>query len=207
MVSKPYLVGIVGGSASGKTSFLRDLVARLPERSCCVVSLDNYYRSLDEQFRDENGRPNFDLPTAIHRDQLGEDMRALLRGESVTRTEYNFNQHDRQGRPITIEPANIFIMEGLFVFHYEEIRNLLDLRIFIDAPEAICKTRRLQRDLDERGYPRDHTEYHWVNHVLPAYRQYVLPYREEAHFVVTNHSDYLQGLDVVSAHLMAEIGR
>jgi len=152
MSRKPYLVGIVGGSASGKTSFLRDLVARLPERTCCVVSQDNYYRTIDEQARDANGFPNFDLPTSIHRTRFFEDMCALVRGETITKTEYTFNQRDRPAQLITIEPADVIIMEGLFVFHYEEIRRLLDLRVFIDAREDHRKERRLKRDLDERGY-------------------------------------------------------
>jgi len=207
MYRKPYIVGIVGGSASGKTSFLGDLVARLPERACCVVSQDNYYRTIGQQVRDANGLPNFDLPSAIRRDRFFEDMCALMRGEAVTKTEYTFNHRERPGNLITIEPADVLIMEGLFVFHYEEIRSLLDLRVFIEAREQLCKERRLIRDTHERGYPPEHTAYQWEHHVLPAYRQFVLPYREEAHLIVANHVNYEKGLEVVTHHVMAKIGR
>jgi uridine kinase len=207
MYRKPYIVGIVGSSASGKTSFLRDLVAQLPERACCVVSQDNYYRTIDEQMRDANGLPNFDLPSAIHRDRFFEDMCALMRGEAVTKTEYTFNHRERPGNLITIEPADVLIMEGLFVFHHEEIRSLLDLRVFIEAREQLCKERRLIRDTHERGYSPEDTAYQWEHHVLPAYRQFVLPYREEAHLIVANHVNYEKGLEVVTHHVMAKIGR
>ena len=207
MPRKPYIVGIGGGSASGKTSFLRDLVARLPERACCVVSQDNYYRTIDEQMRDANGLPNFDMPTAFHRQRFFEDMCAVMRGEAVTKTEYTFNHRERPGNLITIEPADVVIMEGLFVFHYEEIRSLLDLRVFIDAREELCKERRLTRDTHERGYSPEQTAYQWEHHVLPAYRQFILPYREDAHLIVANHVDYEKGLEVVTHHVMAKLGR
>ncbi|MSQ97196.1 MAG: uridine-cytidine kinase [Gemmataceae bacterium] len=205
MSSKPYLVGIVGGSASGKTSFLRDLLARLPKEKCAVVSQDNYYRTIDEQVLDANGKHNFDLPTAIHRDRLHDDLHKLLRGECVTRTEYTFNHREKSGRLITIEPAEVILLEGLFLFHYEEIRALLDLRVFIDANEDVCKLRRLQRDFLERGYPADHVEYQWDNHVLPAYRNFILPHRDEAQLIVTNHGGYEAGLEVVTHQVLIRI--
>ena len=207
MTGKPYLVGIVGGRASGKTSFLRDLVARLPARSCSVVSQDNYYRAIDEQHLDAAGFHNFDLPTAIHRDRFYDDLDKLLHGEAITQTEYTFNQRDRQGALITIEPAEVLLVEGLFAFHYEEIRALLDLRVFVDAREDLCKARRLKRDANERGYPPEATAYQWEHHVLPAYRQFVLPYRDEAHVIVTNHADYKKGLEVLTHHLQNVIVR
>lgn len=203
MSRKPYLVGIVGGSGSGKTSFLRDLLNRLP--ACAVVSQDNYYRPIHEQKRDANGQPNFDLPTAFQLDRLHEDLAKLLRGEAITKTEYTFNHRDRQGQLITVEPAQVLILEGLFLFHYEEIRRLLDLRVFIDADMDACKERRLQRDAVERGYPPEHVEYQWEQHVLPAYQQFILPYRAEAHIVVENHVNYEAGLEAVAHHVRANI--
>ncbi|MBI3824201.1 MAG: uridine kinase [Planctomycetes bacterium] len=207
MPRKPYLVGIVGGSASGKSSFLRDLFARLPAAQCAIVSQDNYYRSIDEQAVDAAGMHNFDLPTAIHCDHFVADLHKLMRGETVTRTEYTFNQRDKPGRTIVVEPVAVVLVEGLFLFHFEEIRALFDLRVFIDAREDICKQRRLQRDGAERGYGPEHVEYQWENHVLPAYRQFVLPYRDEAHVIVTNHGGYEKGLEVVAHHLERVIVR
>ena|ERR1700722_14829888 len=205
MSRKPYLVGIVGGSASGKTSFLRELLGRLPAQSCGVVSQDNYYRPLDEQARDGEGKTNFDLPTAFHRQHFHDDLCALLRGETVTRTEYTYNFRQQQGKTVTVEPAAVLLLEGLFLFHYEEMRALFDLRVFIDADQDVCKKRRLDRDARERGYPPEDVEYKWERHVQPAYRQFILPYRDEAHVVVPNHVDYAKGLEVVAHHLLAQI--
>ncbi len=202
MNAKPYLVGIVGGSASGKTTFLRELAARMPPRTCAVISQDNYYRRIDEQHRDEKGIPNFDLPTAIHRDRLFADIEQLIRGETIVRTEYTFNKSERVGHLITTEPAPVIVVEGLFIFQYEEIRNLLDLRVFIDADIEQCRVRRIERDQRERGYSADFTEYQWTKHVLPAFQQYILPYREEAHLIVANHGIFSKGLEVIADHIM-----
>jgi len=198
MSRKPFLIGIVGGSGSGKTSFLRDLLARLPEKRCAVVSQDNYYRPIHEQERDANGQPNFDLPTSIHVEHFHADLQKLIRGEAITKTEYTFNHRERQGRAIIVGPAEILILEGLFLFHFDQIRSMLDLRVFIDANLAICKSRRLERDARERGYAAEHVEYQWQEHVLPAYEKYILPYREQAHVVVMNHTEYEDGIATVT---------
>ncbi len=203
MIAKPYLIGIVGGSGSGKTSFLRDLLARIPEKQCAVVSQDNYYRPIHEQERDANGQPNFDLPTSIHLDHFCDDLNKLMRGETITKFEYTYNHRERQGRLISVEPAPIVILEGLFLFHFELIRATLDLRVFIDAHVEICKQRRVKRDGAERGYPPEHVEYQWTQHVLPAYERFILPYRDDAHIVVTNNSTYDTGLDAVVEHVLA----
>jgi uridine kinase len=201
MAKKPYLVGIVGASASGKTSFLRDLVARLPPSSCSVVSLDNYYHPIELQERDANGWANFDLPTALDRQRFHADLAMLLRGEKIVQREYTFNHREKSGALITIAPADVLILEGLFLFHDDDIRAALDLRVFIDADEEICRQRRVQRDQRERAYTLKHSAYCWEHHVLPAYRQYVLPYREEAHLIVANHTIYTEGLDALCQRL------
>jgi uridine kinase len=202
MSKKPYLVGIVCGSASGKTSFQHDLAARFPAGQCAVVSQDNYYRPLEEQTQDAAGFFNFDLPTAIYRDQLLADLQTLTRGESITNKEFTFNQVNKPRRTLVIAAAPVILVEGLFLFHCEEIRACFDLRVFLDAPEDLCRQRRCDRDVRERGSRSAHVEYVWDNHVLPGYRQYVLPHRDEAHLIVSNHEGYEAGLEVVVQHLL-----
>lgn len=205
MSRKPYLVGIVGGSGSGKTSFLRDLLARLPDSECAVISQDNYYRPIHEQERDANGHPNFDLPTSIHFEHFLDDLKKLTHGEPISKYEYTFNHRERQGRLMTVEPAPLLIVEGLFLFHFAQVRDMLDLRVFIEADLAICKSRRVKRDATERGYDMVHVEYQWEQHVLPSYEKYILPGREHAHLVVTNQDDYVDGLDRVANHVLENL--
>lgn len=201
MSFRPYLVGISGGSASGKSSFLNDIHRLMPQNSICIVSQDNYYVPKELQVKDENGKINFDLPTSINRKAFYEDMLKLIRNERVEITEYTFNNDAAIAKNVVMNPAPIIILEGLFIFYYEEIKQVLDLSIYIDAKDEVKLKRRLQRDADERGYPEHEVRYQWHNHVLPAYYKYLRPYRDEAHIVVTNNDSYEKGLQVIVDHL------
>jgi uridine kinase len=202
MSRRPYIVGISGGSASGKTSFLKHLSEALPQGKLCIVSQDNYYRPKEEQVRDENGQINFDLPTSIDRLAFHADMQRLMRGESIRIKEYTFNNASREAREIEMHPAPLLIMEGLFIFHYAEIRDALDLKVYIDARDEVKLERRLKRDRDERGYEHEVVLYQWNNHVMPSYMQYLRPYRDEADVIVTNNLSYDRGLEVLKNHLV-----
>lgn len=205
MSQRPYIVGISGGSASGKTSFLKHLSEALPSGNLCIVSQDNYYRPKDQQLRDENGQINFDLPTSIDRAVFHADMQRLMRGESIRIKEYTFNNASLEPREIEMQPAPLLIMEGLFIFHYTEIREALDLKVYIDARDEVKLERRLKRDRDERGYEHDVVLYQWNNHVMPSYMQFLRPYRDEADIIVTNNSSYDRGLEVLKNHLLSLI--
>jgi uridine kinase len=201
MSSTPYIVGISGGSASGKTSFLKKLRQQLPEDALSIVSQDNYYRPKEHQQKDENGQINFDLPTSIDRLAFYNDMQELRSGKSLQIKEYNFNNAAGKDSQVIINPAPLIVMEGLFIFHYEEIRKALDLRVYIDTRDEVKLERRLKRDKDERGYAEDTVLYQWHNHVMPSYHRYLRPYRDEADIIVTNNTSYDKGLFVLVNHL------
>ena len=201
MNPKPYIIGIAGGSASGKTSFLRDLKELIAEEHLAIISQDNYYHPKEEQFIDENGEINFDLPTSINREQFHMDLVSLMANKTVEKKEYTFNNKEAEPKVIQLKPAPIIIMEGLFIFHYEEIRNLLDLRVFLDVREDIKLQRRIKRDAIERGYPEETVRYQWDNHVMPSYKAYLRPYRDDANVIITNNFTYDKGLLVLASHL------
>lgn len=205
MSFRPYIVGISGGSASGKSSFLKELYRRMPEKTVSIVSQDNYYIAKEYQQLDENGKINFDLPTSINRKAFYEDLLKLIRNEVVTVQEYTFNNEGKIAQTIVMQPAPILILEGLFIFHYEEIRQVLDLSIYIDAKDEIKLQRRLKRDAEERGYPESEILYQWHHHVLPSYYKFLRPYRDDADLIVTNNKSFDKGLRVVLDHLLARL--
>ncbi len=202
---EPYIIGIAGGSASGKTSFIRDLKATFTQNEISIISQDNYYFPKEKQELDENGIINFDLPQSIDRDQFYTDMQDLIKGNSISCTEYTFNVSPENATTLITQPAPIIIMEGLFVFHYKEIRDLLNLRVYIDVRDSIKLERRINRDMKERGYPEDDVKYQWENHVVPSYKKYLRPYRDDAHIIITNNHHYSKGLEVLTDHLRAKI--
>jgi uridine kinase len=201
MAHQHYVVGIAGGSASGKTSFLNQLEDHLPEGSVSIISQDNYYRPQSEQLVDENGEVNYDLPTSIDKQAFFSDLKQLLAGNPITITEYCFNREGAIPNKIIVKPAPILVVEGLFVFHYPEIRHLIDLRVYLDVREEIKLQRRIKRDRDERGYPEDAVRYQWEHHVLPSYKKFLKPYRDDSHIIITNNITFDKGLSVLTDHL------
>ncbi|MEN3041680.1 MAG: uridine-cytidine kinase [Bacteroidia bacterium] len=204
----PYWVGITGGSASGKTYLLELLRQALPPDKVTFLSTDHYYKDIQEQPRDPDGRINFDRPESINHEKLYADLLKLRRGESVTQREYTFNQVGKEPRILTFEPAPILIAEGLFLFYWAHIRDLFDLRIFMEASEPYRFIRRLQRDQRERGYDVDFITHQYLTQVLPAYEQYVAPLRRYAHLIIQNHyGDLMPALAPVLNHLKIMLER
>lgn len=203
-MNKPYFVGISGGSASGKTFFLRQLVERLEGADLCLISLDEYYKPRTQQVVDANGITNFDLPEAIDHAALYADLLKLMNGEAVLKKEYTFNNPDIVPRIFEYRPSRIVVLEGIFLFHYEKIRDLLDLKIYLQSKREIKNQRRLQRDVVERGYDETHVRYTQTAHVDVAYREFIKPYRSHADLVINNNENgFDKGIKVLIHHLQS----
>lgn len=201
MSSKPYIIGITGGSASGKTLLLKSLLGAFQPHEICLVSQDNYYRDRELQPKDENGVYNFDTPQSIDFDQYAADIKALKEGKSVFRKEYTFNNPHATPTMIETKSAPIIVVEGIFVFYFPEVSNLLDLKIFIDANDIIKLKRRIVRDRDERGYDLEDVLYRYERHVAPTYEKYIKPFKQEADLVIPNNHSFRKALDVLIAFL------
>jgi len=186
---KPFIIGIAGGSGSGKTFFLNCFLHHFKQDEVTLVSQDDYYIPAGEMTQEENKLYNFDLPSTIDSDQFLRDIKQLLNGEVVYKKEYNFNNPLAVVKILEIKSAPIIIVEGLFILHFKEIAALLDHQIFVDADEQVALDRRIKRDGLERGYPEDDVLYKWHNHVLPAYKEYLLPYKENCDKVVMNNTN------------------
>lgn len=199
------VIGISGGSGSGKTSFIRDIKKQFSDNQITLLSQDEYYHPREDQLTDDNGFKNFDLPTSIDIDGFVADIKKLKRGEVVTRVEYTFNNEMKDAKMLEFVPTNILIVEGLFIFHHEEIRNLLDFKVMIYASSALTVIRRIQRDRIERNYPLEDVLYRYEHHVLPAFEKYIEPYIDEVDMVVNNNKNYLKALNMFASYLKTVI--
>ncbi len=195
----PFTIGITGGSASGKTYFMQQLIERFGEAQICRISQDNYYLPVDTIPRDKNGVENFDLPETIDHVLFAAHLAALRKGNPVRQQEYTFNNPLLTPKMLRFEPRPVLIVEGIFLYYFEEVARQIDLKIFIDAREHIKIKRRISRDALERGYDLDDVLYRWEHHVAPTYEKYVRPLREEADIVINNNRRMDTGLDVISA--------
>jgi uridine kinase len=186
---KPYIIGVTGSSGSGKTFFLKCFLKHFGANEITLISQDDYYIPTNTKTREENRLHNFDLPTSISRNEFYQDIMSLIQGKKVYKEEYRFNNPELKPKILEITPAPILIVEGLFIFHYQEVNALLDHRIFIHANEEIALKRRIKRDFDERGYIEEDVLYKWNNHVLPAFNKYLLPYKNQSDQVIENNTD------------------
>jgi uridine kinase len=204
-MKKPYLVGITGGSGSGKTYFLSRLMKSLNPDDVCLISQDNYYRPREEQPIDENGVCNFDTPQSIDNQQFSKDIADLCAGKTVYKEEYTFNNPNIIPKQLVFEPKPIIIVEGLFVFYHQDISDLLDLKLFVEATDPVKIRRRIMRDNKERGYDLEDVLYRYVMHVSPAYERYVRPYKENTDIIVPNNHTCDIALEVVINHLKKKL--
>ncbi|MFB9841692.1 uridine kinase family protein [Mucilaginibacter ginsenosidivorans] len=206
MGKKPFIIGIAGGSGSGKTFFLKCFLEHFTADEVCLVSQDDYYHPVAAGMtKEEIALYNFDLPKTINNGQLIDDINLLINGHTVYKEEYTFNNLDIVPQILEIKPAPILIVEGLFIFHFKEIAEKLDLKIFIEAEEQVALSRRLKRDLEERGYSHEDVLYRWENHVMPAYKEYLLPYRDECHQVIVNNTQQADEIIMVTEVISREL--
>ena len=200
---KPYIIGVSGISGSGKTFFLKCFLKNFASNQIAVISQDDYYIPANTKTREENKVYNFDLPTSFDRDYFYQDILALINGKTIYNQEYTFNNPALKSNTLEINPAPIILVEGLFIFHFTEINNLLDHRIFIHANEEIALKRRLKRDWEERGYNEEDVMYKWDNHVLPAFNEYLLPYKKQCDQILENNTDDVENINVIANHISA----
>jgi uridine kinase len=198
---RPYIIGIAGSSASGKTYILDKIKGAFSASQVCIFSMDNYYKPLPEQQKDKNGKVNFDVPEAIDINAFINDLNLLVKGQSAERLEYTFNKPGSIPLQLRLLSAPVLIIEGLFIFHIDSIKELLNLKIFLDSREDIKLQRRIKRDKDERGIAEETVLYQWYNHVIPGYNQFLQPYIEEADIVLPNNNNCDKGIEVLVHHI------
>ncbi len=186
MTKNPFVIGICGGSGSGKTTLLKRLSETFEGINPSVFSMDNYYFPIEMQQKDKNGIVNFDLPTALDERKLSNDLVQLVNWEPIEVKEYFFNAPPDKNVLITIQPSEIIIVEGLFLFHYPTVFEALQYSVFVDVDHEIQLDRRIYRDQETRGYKRSDILYQWENHVLPCYENYIEPYKPNADFIFRN---------------------
>ncbi|MFZ1751552.1 MAG: uridine kinase [Saprospiraceae bacterium] len=205
--SNSFIIGISGGSGSGKTSFISDIRDRFDHTDICFLSQDDYYKPRELQKEDENGVKNFDLPESLELDEFYFDLVKLTNGLHVEREEYTFNNENKTPGIMHLSPARVIIVEGLFVFHDPKLFNLLDLKILIHATDTQKIIRRIKRDRVERNYPLEDVLYRYEHHVLPSFETYIFPFFNKVDLIINNNKSYELGRDMLVAFLLNHLSK
>ena len=200
------LFGICGSSGSGKSYIVKYILENLGSNSVSVIFQDNYYKKREDQTKDQNGNYNFDLPSSFYLDEFINDLKKVKNGEKVEREEYTFNNPEVSPKLITVLPKKLILVEGLFLYNNKEIVSLLDKTIFIDCSIDKMIQRRIRRDHKIRGYDKSDVIYKYKNHVLPSFKNFILPYKETVDKIIDNDSDNPKGPESTLNYIIKESG-
>lgn len=196
------LIGIAGGTASGKTTVARKIVEALPAGQAALIQHDAYYRDRSALTPAQRALVNFDEPDALENDLLLEHLRALKRGEAVACPEYDFTTHTRKRTVRRIEPCPVVVVEGILLLAVPALCEIFDLRLYVDTDDDVRLVRRIKRDLYERGRDIASIEAQFMGSVRAMHRQHVEPSKQHAHLIIPEGGENFQALDVIVGRLL-----
>ncbi len=198
------VIGIAGGTGSGKTTLMRNLIERLGNE-VTVISHDNYYRRHDELPYEERCKLNYDEPAAFETELMAEHLRLLRQGIAVDCPEYDFAVHNRSDKVIHLEPRSVIMVEGILIFENEALRDLMDIRIFVDTDADIRLCRRIKRDVNKRGRTMESVLIQYQQTVKPMHDRYVEPSKRYANLVVPEGGKNQVALDMIVGKIRQHI--
>lgn len=192
------IIGIAGGSASGKTSIAYKMYEHFKgTHTIKIIKQDDYYKDQTSLSMEERHRTNYDHPFAFDTDLLVEHLSLLKQGKAIEKPTYDFVQHNRSSEVEVIKPREVFILEGLFVLADEKIRDMCDILVYIDTDSDIRFIRRLRRDVEERGRSLDSVCTQYMGTVRPMHEQFVEPSKKYAHIIIPEGGSNIVAIDLL----------
>jgi uridine kinase len=201
MGKKPVVIGVAGGSGSGKTSVARAIYEHFGDRSILVLEQDFYYKDQSHLPFEERLKTNYDHPLAFDNDLLIEHIHKLLRYEPIEKPVYDYKLHTRSNKVIYVEPKDVIILEGILVLEDERLRNLMDIKVYVDTDADIRIIRRLLRDIKERGRTLESVIEQYVSVVRPMHNQFVEPTKRYADIIIPEGGQNHVAIDLMVAKI------
>ncbi len=204
---RPVVIGIAGGSGSGKTTVLRRIVEAFGPESIAVLDHDAYYRALNHLPFEERVAFNFDHPDALETDLMRRHLDRLLAGEAVEKPLYNFTTHTREARTVRVEPRPVIIIEGILVLAEPALVERMDIKLFVDAAPDVRLMRRLRRDIEERGRAVEAVLEQYERTVRPMHLEFVEPSKRRADVIIPRGGHNRVAIEMVLARIEALLNR
>lgn len=183
-LNRPILIGITGGSGSGKSTVANEIYSSLEEKNIVMIEQDSYYKDQSHLTFDERVQTNYDHPLAFDNELLLEQLKDLIKRKSVKKPIYDFEKHTRKKETVTVESKDIIILEGILILDDERIRDLLDIKIFVDTDSDVRVVRRIVRDIKERGRTLEAVIDQYLTTVRPAHMQFIEPNKRYADIII-----------------------
>ncbi|ARS63587.1 uridine kinase [Streptococcus mutans] len=198
MRKKPIIIGVTGGSGSGKTSVSRAILANFPNAKIAMIEHDSYYKDQSHLTFEERVTINYDHPLAFETDLLINHLKELIADRPVDIPIYDYTQHTRSEKSYRQEPQDVFIVEGILVLEDQRLRDLMDIKLFVDTDDDIRIIRRIKRDMQERGRSLDSIIEQYTRVVKPMYHQFIEPTKRYADIVVPEGVSNLVAIDLIN---------
>ena len=198
------VIGIAGGTGSGKTTLMNNLIAAFKD-DVTILSHDNYYKRHDDLTYEERCRLNYDEPAALETDLMARHLDQLRHGHAIDCPVYDFTQHNRSDETIRIEPKKVIIVEGILIFENKPLRDLMDIRIFVDTDADVRLCRRIKRDVNKRGRSLESVLQQYQETVKPMHEMYVEPSKKYANIIVPEGGKNLVALDMITGRIQRHL--
>ncbi len=206
MRNKPIIIGVTGGSGGGKTSVSKAILSHFPDQKIAMIEHDSYYKDQSHLTFEERISTNYDHPLAFETSLLIDHLNALSQGRSVDIPIYDYTQHTRSDKTYRQEPQDVFIVEGILVLEDERLRNLMDIKLFVDTDDDIRIIRRIKRDMQERGRSLDSIIEQYTSVVKPMYHQFIEPTKRYADIIIPEGVSNLVAIDLINTKIASILG-
>lgn len=205
-MSKPLLIGITGGTGSGKSTVAKAIYDSLPKNNIVIIEQDSYYKDQSHLSSEERTKTNYDHPLAFDTDLLVSHLKDLINNKPIDKPLYDFTVHNRMKETVRIEPKEIIILEGILILDSPEIRKLLDIKIFVDTDADIRIIRRIQRDMKERGRTLDSIIKQYTEVVKPMHYEFIEPTKRYADIIIPEGGYNKVAIDIMVAKIKSILG-
>ncbi|MGL5979155.1 MAG: uridine kinase [Erysipelotrichaceae bacterium] len=207
-MKKSVIIGIAGGSASGKSSISKQLKETFEsQNSVVIIRQDDYYKDQSEKTMEERVQTNYDHPFAFDNDLFVAQLLTLVKGNAIEKPVYDFVHHTRSQETEVIQPSDVIVIEGLFILESEELRNLCDIKIFVDTDADIRFIRRLIRDVNKRGRTMDSVITQYTNTVKEMHNQFIEPSKRYADVIIPEGGHNVVAIDLLTTKICSIIGQ
>ncbi|MEK4802344.1 uridine kinase [Oceanobacillus sp. FSL K6-0118] len=201
MKRKPVIIGVTGGSGSGKTSVTKSICDKFLDKTILVIEQDYYYKDQSHLPFEERLKTNYDHPLAFDNDLLIEHLHDLLDNKSINKPIYDYKLHTRSNKTIFVEPKDVIIIEGILILEDQRLLNLMDIKVFVDTDPDIRMIRRLRRDIKERGRSLDSVIEQYLTEVRPSHLQFIEPTKRYADIIIPEGGENHVAIDLMASKI------